>query len=171
MPIAKKKTAPKKKALRTVSKKKTSVTKVKKALRPPKKVLKKRKEYLAAIGRRKQSIARVRLYLGGDQGLVINGKTVQQFFSQPALQRIVSEAILLTNAASIGGFTIKVAGGGVRGQAESIRLGISRVLVKHDESLKHILRSHKLLTVDARVKERKKYGLKKARRAPQWQKR
>ncbi len=136
-----------------------------------KKTPKKRKEYLSAVGRRKRSVARVRFYPGGDQGIVINDKKVEKFFSQPALQRIVREPLVVANAESAGGFTIKVAGGGVRGQAESIRLGISRVLVKQDESQKAVLRSHKLLTVDARVKERKKYGLKKARRAPQWQKR
>ncbi|MFZ6036045.1 MAG: 30S ribosomal protein S9 [Patescibacteria group bacterium] len=124
-----------------------------------------------AAGRRKSSVARVRLMLKETGVMTVNGKPLDKYFTHQTYRRIVQEPLVHTNTGDLGVISVKVQGGGPRGQADSIRLGISRVLLKHDESLRPLLKSKKLLSVDSRVKERKKYGLKKARRAPQWQKR
>jgi len=128
-------------------------------------------DYIYTIGRRKSSTARIRYYKKGEGEIVINGQNFDKYFKYFEFQKVIFEPLKLTNRTGQGKFSIKVAGGGLRGQAESIRLGISRLLLKLDDKLKPILKSKKLLTRDPRVKERKKYGLKKARRAPQWQKR
>ncbi|MBU0598374.1 30S ribosomal protein S9, partial [Patescibacteria group bacterium] len=102
---------------------------------------------------------------------IINSQPLDKYFPHFELNKIVKEPINLTKVANTGKFSIKVLGGGKRGQAESIRLGISRIILLIDNSIKPLLKSKKLLVRDSRVKERKKYGLRKARRAPQWQKR
>lgn len=132
---------------------------------------KERKDYVVGIGRRKTSIARVRFYKKGNGEITVNGKDYARYFSHFELQQIVAEPLQATSNAAIGSYTVKVSGGGIRGQAESIRLGISRILVGLDESQRKLLRANNFLTRDPRAKERKKYGLRKARRAPQWQKR
>ncbi len=124
-----------------------------------------------AVGRRKSAIARVRYYKSGSGEIIVNNKDFRKYFPYFEFQNTILEPLILTNKQDSGKFTIKVGGGGQRGQAESIRLGISRILLQSDEHLRSILKTKKLLTRDSRVKERKKYGLKKARRAPQWQKR
>lgn len=129
-----------------------------------------RRTYLFAVGRRKTAVARVRLYQNGTGAITVNKKEYSAYFPAQTWQTIIKQPLLLSGYAR-GDFSIKVAGGGVQSQAESIRHGIARVLLLADPALRKVLKPAGLLTRDARVKERKKYGLKRARRAPQWQKR
>lgn len=126
--------------------------------------------YLFAVGRRKTAIARVRLYQRGTGVVTVNQKPLESYFTLPTWQTIVLQPLTVSGY-SRGDFSVKVAGGGVQSQAESVRHGIARALLLADPSLRKTLKPAGLLTRDARVKERKKYGLKRARRAPQWQKR
>lgn len=126
-------------------------------------------QYVFAVGRRKESIALIRLYpVKG--AITVNGKPLADYFSLQKLQETVRMPFseLKTEPLRVDA---RVRGGGMRGQAEALRLGISRALVILRPESKARLRTAGLLTRDARVKERRKYGLKKARRAPQWQKR
>lgn len=127
-------------------------------------------KYLEAVGRRKESVARVRLSQN-HPGITINNKTLEQYFPLLFLQDKVLTPLKATNLENKFSISVKVKGGGFTGQAEAIRLGLSRCLVKFNEKLQPLLRNKGLLTRDSRAVERKKYGLKKARRAPQWQKR
>lgn len=126
--------------------------------------------YLETVGRRKEAVARVRIREGAPK-ILINDKELNLYFPSQDLQEKVIFPLRVTNTLNKFLITIKVQGGGPTGQAEAIRLGISRALLKFDENLKPILRANSLLTRDARVVERKKYGLHKARRARQWRKR
>ena len=121
-------------------------------------------------GRRKKSIARVRL-VPGDGKLMINDRELEGYFGLETLKTIVKQPLVLTDTLSKFDVLCKVAGGGFTGQAGAIRHGISRALLKADEELRPILKKAGFLTKDPRMKERKKYGLKKARRAPQFSKR
>ncbi len=115
-------------------------------------------------------MARVRLYPG--QGpIVVNGKPFEDLFPRGGLRRVILEPLVVSDTLDKFNATIKVGGGGNSGQAEAIRHGIARALVEADESLKPVLRSYGLLTRDPRVKERKKYGLIRARKAKQYTKR
>lgn len=126
--------------------------------------------YFYGTGRRKSAVARVRLYRG--QGpIVVNGKPFEDQFSQAGLKRLILEPLMVTETLDKFNATIKVGGGGNTGQAGAIRHGIARALVAADERLKPVLRSYGLLTRDPRVKERKKYGLIRARKAKQYTKR
>lgn len=130
-------------------------------------------QYFYAVGRRKEAVAQVRLFPNQPAGgaISINGKPVVDYFPIFELQKIVLEPLKAAGQEGKIGVSVKVAGGGIRGQAEATRLGISRALVLWDASLRAQLKARGFLKRDARVKERKKYGLKGARRAPQWQKR
>lgn len=132
---------------------------------------KKEKKYWEAVGRRKTAVARVRIYDEKEKAFLINNKTVQEYFSQFALQKIVFSPLELLNLVDQFSIRVKVKGGGIRGQAEAIRHGLSRVLVMINPNLRKKLKKAGFLTRDPRMKERKKPGLKRARRAPQWQKR
>ncbi len=127
-------------------------------------------QHYAATGRRKNAVARVRLY-PGQGGIFINDKPLEELFVRPLHQRIIQQPLEVTE--SVGKFKVraKVAGGGISGWAGAIAHGIARALVVADENARKPLRRHGLLTRDARVKERKKYGLKRARKAPQYTKR
>lgn len=129
------------------------------------------RKYYYAVGRRKTATATVRLYPNGKGIFLINGIDYKKYFPYFEFQKIVIEPLDAIKQKTEFDATIKVQGGGIRSQAESIRLGISRALVKMDETFKPILKKLGLLTRDPREKERKKYGLKRARRAPQWSKR
>jgi len=130
----------------------------------------KNQKYIEAIGRRKEAVVRVRFYF--DQpNILINEVPLEVYFPIRENQEKVLAPLKLTNMENKYLIKIKVRGGGSTGQAEAIRLGISRCLLKLDENFKKPLREAGFLTRDARVVERKKFGLKKARRAPQWQKR
>ncbi|MEO8898107.1 MAG: 30S ribosomal protein S9 [Candidatus Dormibacter sp.] len=126
--------------------------------------------YFYATGRRKTSVARVRL-APGDGILVINGRSPSEYFGRRDLETVVTQPLRITD--NLGRFvaSIKVEGGGVSGQAGAICHGIARALVVADEELRPVLKKAGLLTRDPREKERKKYGLKRARKAPQYTKR
>jgi small subunit ribosomal protein S9 len=126
--------------------------------------------YFYGTGKRKTAIARVRL-LPGSGTIVINGKPLEELFPQFALQAAIVEPLRVTGTLDRFNAVAKVEGGGISGQAGALRHGIARALAKTDEGLKPLLRQYGLLTRDARVKERKKYGLKRARKAPQYTKR
>lgn len=121
-------------------------------------------------GRRKKSVARVRL-VPGDGKVMINDRSLDEYFGLETMKVIVKQPLVLTDTASKFDVLCKVIGGGFTGQAGAIRHGISRALLKADEELRPILKKAGFLTRDPRMKERKKYGLKKARRAPQFSKR
>ena len=121
-------------------------------------------------GRRKSSVARVRLVPGNGE-VIINGKKVDAYFGKKTLEMIVRQPLVLTQTESRLDVIARVEGGGVSGQAGAVRLGISRALVKMDAELRPVLKRAGFMTRDQRRKERKKYGLKAARRAPQFSKR
>lgn len=126
--------------------------------------------YIEAVGRRKTSVARVRIFVK-QSGIVVNGLDYKAYFRLPKHQESVMAPFSVLQLPVKAGATIKVSGGGLTGQAEAVRHGISRALIKLDTSHQKRLREVGYLTRDSRMVERKKYGLKKARRAPQWAKR
>ncbi len=136
----------------------------------PEKKIKKKEKYFEGIGRRKSSIARVRLFASG-KGVKINDKDLSDYFLLLGLQKKVIAPIEKTDMSENVSIVVKVKGGGMTGQAEAVRLGVSRALVKFNADFRKRLRHLGYLTRDARRVERKKFGLKKARRAPQWRKR
>jgi small subunit ribosomal protein S9 len=115
-------------------------------------------------------VARVRLLPGNGQ-IIVNGKLLKEAIPSPALQSIIQQPLRTTNTSAKFNLSIKVAGGGIVGQAGAIRHGVARALTSSDETLKPVLSKAGFLTRDPRVKERKKYGLKRARKAPQYTKR
>ncbi|MBI2514788.1 30S ribosomal protein S9 [Candidatus Wolfebacteria bacterium] len=148
------------------SKTATKAVKIKKVKEtPPKK-----ERYFEAVGRRKTSVARVRLFTKRTD-VLINDRPLEQYFPLLSLRQKVLEPLLKMKITDKLGATVRVMGGGLRGQAEAVKLGIARALLKFNPEFRKRLRRFDLLTRDARVVERKKYGLKKARRAPQWKKR
>jgi small subunit ribosomal protein S9 len=128
------------------------------------------KKYFEAVGRRKTSIARVRI-MAGEGVMTINDKTSQAYFPLPRLQAKVNAAAAAVGLGEKMDVSIRVLGGGITSQAEAIRHGISRALIIFNPTFRKRLKAEGFLTRDSRMVERKKYGLKKARRAPQWQKR
>ncbi len=126
--------------------------------------------YFYGTGKRKTAVARVRL-LPGNGTIVVNGKPYEELFPRLEHRRIIVQPLLVTDTLDKYNAVVKVAGGGVTGQGGAISHGIARALVKVDENLRPKLRQYGLLTRDARVKERKKVGLKRARKAPQYTKR
>jgi small subunit ribosomal protein S9 len=135
----------------------------------------KKVKYTEGIGRRKTSVARVRLYETKEEKgkIIINKKTLEEYFPVFELQKTILFPLEITENSILndGKIEVLVKGGGKRGQAEAIRLGIARLINTLKPQYKTILKSHNLLRRDPRMVERKKFGLKKARRAPQWQKR
>ena len=121
-------------------------------------------------GRRKSSIARVRL-VEGKGNITINGKSIDEYFGEETLRVIVKQPLTVTNTLSKYDVIAKVQGGGFSGQAGAVRHGIARALNEANEEYRPALKSNGFLTRDSRKKERKKYGLKKARKAPQFSKR
>jgi small subunit ribosomal protein S9 len=121
-------------------------------------------------GRRKHSVARVRL-IPGDGRFIVNGRALDEFFGLDTLKVISKQALVLTETEGKYDVLVNVEGGGYTGQAGAIRHGVSRALLEVDPELRASLKSAGFLTRDARMKERKKYGLKGARRAPQFSKR
>ena len=123
------------------------------------------------VGRRKKAIARVRLIPGGENGIVVNKLPVDEYFKLDAQKYIVKQPLELTATADKYDVVVNVNGGGLTGQAGAIRHGIARALCEADASLRGELKKAGFLTRDPRMKERKKYGLHKARKAPQFSKR
>ena len=127
-------------------------------------------QYYYGLGRRKCAIAQVRLY-PGEGGVMVNGKTAREYFGRETLDLLVQQPLAATDTGGRFNVVARVIGGGPSGQAGAVRLGIARALVVFEESNRSALRAGGLLTRDARVKERKKPGLKRARKAPQYTKR
>ena len=127
--------------------------------------------YLEAKGGRKTAVSRVRLFSKGHSGITVNGKDFKDYFREGDLQETVLRPLVTMSMEKEVGITATVKGGGSRGQADAVALGIARALTLLDVEFRKKLRAENLLTRDSRAVERKKYGLKKARRAPQWAKR
>ena len=133
---------------------------------------KSKKPYFYGTGRRKSSVARVHVFPNGTGAITINGRDIDDYFGLETLKLIVRQPLNLTETTEKFDIECRVAGGGVTGQAGAIRHGIARALLQYDsENLRSSLKKAGFLTRDPRMKERKKYGLKAARRAPQFSKR
>ena len=129
------------------------------------------RSYLYAVGRRKNASARVRLFTEGKGRMYVNGKEFRAYFPFFSHQKTVTQPLDVLKVKNDFDVSVTVLGGGLVGQSEAVRHGLSRVLVKYNEEWKPGLKKMGLLTRDPRKKERKKPGLKRARRAPQWSKR
>jgi len=129
------------------------------------------KEYFRAIGRRKTATAIVRLYKASKTSYTVNGKELSVYFPTPELKKIVTSAFETATPAEKFEVVATAKGGGIHAQAESVRHGIARALVLFDIELRGDLKKAKMLKRDPRMVERKKFGLKKARKSPQWSKR
>lgn len=127
--------------------------------------------YIEAVGRRKTATARVRITPSTKTSFTVNDKDVKEYFVTEELQMIAQEAISKSEVGEKFTVSVHVVGGGIHGQAEAVRHGISRTLVMRDEELKNKLKKLGFLKRDSRQVERKKFGLKKARKAPTWSKR
>ena len=130
-----------------------------------------KKQYQYGTGRRKSSVARVRLYENGTGAITINGRDIDDYFGLETLKLIVRPPLVSTDTVGKVDIICTVSGGGVTGQAGAIRHGISRALLSVNPEFRATLKAAGFLTRDPRMKERKKYGLKAARRAPQFSKR
>ena len=128
------------------------------------------KPYFYGTGRRKSSVARVRVYNGTGK-ITINDRDIDDYFGLETLKLVVRQPLVLAEIENKFDTVVRVAGGGVSGQAGAIRHGLSRALLLYDENLRPVMKKAGFLTRDPRMKERKKYGLKAARRAPQFSKR
>jgi small subunit ribosomal protein S9 len=132
---------------------------------------KKTEKYYEAVGRRKTAIARVRLYTKGDKMFLVNDLPFENYFKGAEFKNIIESPLVKMNCTDRFRVTARVLGGGINAQAEALRHGIARALVLFNADFKKRLKKSGYLTRDPRMKERKKPGLKKARRAPQWAKR
>ncbi|MBQ8768144.1 MAG: 30S ribosomal protein S9 [Oscillospiraceae bacterium] len=130
-----------------------------------------KKKYYYGTGRRKSSVARVRVYENGTGYILINGREIDDYFGLDTLKLIVNQPLVAADLVGKLDIVVTVAGGGVSGQAGAIRHGLSRALVTLNPELRPSLKAAGFMTRDPRMKERKKYGLKAARRAPQFSKR
>ena len=130
-----------------------------------------KRAYHYGTGRRKSSVARVRVYENGTGSIIINGREIDNYFGLETLKLIVNQPLVTTDLVGKVDVVVTVAGGGVSGQAGAIRHGISRALLELNPEYRPTLKAAGFLTRDPRMKERKKYGLKAARRAPQFSKR
>lgn len=156
-PVAKKKAAPKEKAEIKVAKAEKKVAEAR---------------YIYAVGRRKTAIAQVRIYpVAKAEGAIVNGRQIREYFGTAALETAALLPLKTSGLEEAFRVSVVVRGGGLHGQADAVKLGVARCLLKHDEALRPTIKAQGFLTRDARAVERKKPGLKKARRAPQWAKR
>ena len=130
-----------------------------------------KRQYQYGTGRRKSSVARVRVYQGGTGSITINGRDIDDYFGLDTLKMVVRQPLAATDLVGKVDIICTVEGGGVSGQAGALRHGISRALLLVNPEYRAILKKAGFLTRDPRMKERKKYGLKAARRAPQFSKR
>lgn len=146
-------------------KRRTSAKKTTKKTRPDSE-----KVVYIATGRRKDAVARVRL-MPGNGSFEVNGKSLEEYFDNKSYQIIIKKPLVITGTLDRFNIKVNVYGGGISGQAGAVRHGIARALVVADESFRPDLKKEKLLTRDPRMKERRKYGLKKARKRPQFSKR
>jgi small subunit ribosomal protein S9 len=132
---------------------------------------KEKKEYWSAIGRRKTATATVQIFSKGEKIFLVNGKPFNEYFPTFIQQKIVTAPLEILNLVDKFKILAKVKGGGILSQAEAVRHGLARALVSFNPNFRKKLKKAGFLKRDPRVKERKKFGLKRARRAPQWQKR
>ena len=130
-----------------------------------------KKKYSYGTGRRKSSVARVRVYENGTGSITINGRDIDEYFGLDTLKLVVRQPLVTTDTVGKVDIVVTVAGGGVSGQAGAIRHGVARALLGINPEFRATLKAADFLTRDPRMKERKKYGLKGARRAPQFSKR
>ena len=130
-----------------------------------------KRKYFYGTGRRKSSVARVRVYENGTGAITINGRDIEEYFGLDTLKMVVRQPLVSTDLLGKVDVVVTVCGGGVTGQAGAIRHGISRALLLVNGEFRPTLKAAGFLTRDPRMKERKKYGLKAARRAPQFSKR
>jgi len=165
MPPKKKVKTKTKKTEKTKKKKKTSKKK------EAKKAVVKKEKYFEAIGRRKTSIARVWLFTQGNKTFFVNEKSMEVYFPSFGLQQIVKSPLEKMNCLDKFRISVRVKGGGYHSQAEAVQFGIARALVLFNPEFRKRLKKSGYLTRDSRMRERKKFGLKRARRAPQWKKR
>lgn len=128
-------------------------------------------KYIEGIGRRKTAVARVRITPSSKGSVAVNEKTFEEYFLTKDLQRVAEEALKVSEVDSAFDITVHVNGGGIQAQAESVRHGLSRALVEYNPELRGVLKKAGFLKRDPRSKERKKFGLKKARKRAQWSKR
>ncbi len=129
------------------------------------------KKYTEKIGRRKTSTCRVRVTPASKSSFTVNGKNVSDYFKTPALSKVVHDAITLVESDQKYEITVVVSGGGIHSQAEAVRHGLARFFAEKSDDVKTKLKKEGFLKRDPRSKERRKFGLKKARKAPQWSKR
>lgn len=127
--------------------------------------------YIETVGRRKTASARVRITPAAKNSYIVNGKELAAYFPTKDLQNIATESMVYSKAPQHFSVTVLVKGGGISAQAEAIRHGIARGLIEHDKDMRGRLKKAGFLKRDPRAKERRKFGLKKARKAPQWAKR
>ena len=164
-------TTEKKKVAPKVTKKKVAAPKEAAAPKAAKTTVK-ADRYLYAVRRRKTAVAQVRLYpTDKAKEVVVNDKAIRTYFGTAALETTALSPLKLAGLEESFTVTVLVHGGGLHGQADAVKLGVARALLKHDVNLRAVLKAQGMLTRDARAVERKKPGLKKARRAPQWSKR
>ncbi len=128
-------------------------------------------QYYQAVGRRKTAIAQVRLFPNGSGKVTINGNDIKDYLKGKTIAQVALFPLAEVGMLESADVTVRAVGGGLRGQSEAIQLGIARALVKYDKELKTTLRANGFMTRDPRKKERKKFGLRGARRAKQWRKR
>jgi small subunit ribosomal protein S9 len=174
MPKVKKKTKvvkkkPKKKELKVKKKPKGKKATVK--VKKVKKEVKKLAKYFEEVGRRKTAVARVRLFTQGEKMFLINEKPLKDYFPGHELEQIVLSPLEKMNCLDKFRVMVRVKGGGVHAQAEAVRHGLSKALTLFNSDFRKKMKKAGFLTRDSRMRERKKFGLKRARRAPQWQKR
>lgn len=130
-----------------------------------------KQRYIETVGRRKTAVARVRITPSSKSSCVVNNSDADSYFKTDELRRIASEAVATAKLGVKFKITANISGGGSNGQAEALRHGIARALVIYDQELRKKIKSAGFLKRDPRAKERRKFGLKKARKAPQWSKR
>jgi small subunit ribosomal protein S9 len=128
-------------------------------------------KYFEAVGRRKTAVARVRLFSSAKSGATVNEKTLEEYFQTPELQALALESLTIANLPGKFRLSAQLKGGGIHSQAEALRHAIARALLEFDQDLRITLKKPGYLKRDPRMKERRKFGLKKARKAPQWSKR
>lgn len=160
-----------KKAKETKKVKKKVFTKKKVEKKEVKKKAVKPAQYFETVGKRKTAVARVRIFTKGKNEILVNEKPYQDYFFTPELQQIATDSLRKMKSLDKFRISVKIRGGGIYAQAEAVRHGIARGLVKFNPDFRKRLRRVGYLTRDPRARERKKFGLKRARRAPQWKKR
>jgi small subunit ribosomal protein S9 len=135
------------------------------------KITKTKENYVGAVGRRKTSVARVRISESSKESLIINDRDAEEYFPTKELRNTALEALKGSKISQKFKITARVSGGGISSQAGAVRHGVARAIIAWDENLRKTVKGLGFLKRDARMKERRKFGLKKARKAPQWSKR